>query len=177
MNNLEISSERLNKLIDDEKLYEENLTEDLNEATIAYRTKKKSTLTVDDLKSDILSRDNNMIPYIKARRKRVIVVTPFISEKMNLRNKLERYSAYAMMDSINQNEAPIASQSMYVNLTGYSGTNIERDVSYMIQFNWMLKAEIVAFYVDYEITPAMESMLNYCIRKNIKTEIRSIGVV
>lgn len=177
MNNLEISSDILNKLIKESNEYEDDLREDLNEATIAYRVKKKSTLTVDDLKSDILSRDNNMIPYIKARRKRVIVVTPFISEKMNIRAKLERYSAYAMMDSINQNEAPIASQSMYVNLTGYTGTNIERDVSYMIQFNWMLKAEIVAFYVDYEITPAMESMLNYCIRKNIKTEIRSIGVV
>ena len=66
------------------------LLEDLNEATIKYRVKQKSNLSVDDLKSDILNRDNNMLPYIKAKRKRVIVVTPFIREDMAKRHKIEQ---------------------------------------------------------------------------------------
>lgn len=174
---MEISAKILNEKLSNDDVIKEEVEENLDEATIAYRTTRKAKLSVDDLKSDILSRDNNMLPYIKSRRKRVIIVTPFLIEKLNMRHKLERYVNMAMIDSLQQNEAPIASQSMYVNLSGYSGTNIERDVSFIVQLNWALKAELVAFYVDYEMTPAMESMLNYCLRKNIKTEIRSIGVI
>lgn len=176
---MEILSEVLLKKIEDSKpiTLEEDSESELNEATIGFNVKRKSKLTIDDLKSDILNRDNNMIPFVKARRKRVIVITPFLSEKLDIRSKLERYANLAMLDSIQQNEAPIASQSFYVNLSGFSGTNIERDISYIIQFNWLLKAELVAFYVDFDITPAMESMLNYCLRKNIRTEIRSIGAI
>ena len=64
---------------------------------------------------------------------------------------------------------------MYLNLSGTSGTNLERDASFVTQLNWMLKADIVAFYIDYGITPAMESMLNFCLRKNINNELRMIG--
>lgn len=174
---MSISSKALIEIVNKDAGEGGMLLEDLNEATIKYRVKQKSNLSVDDLKSDILNRDNNMLPYIKAKRKRVIVVTPFIREDMAKRHKIERYTNYAMVDSLNQNEAPISNQSMYLNLSGYSGTNLERDVSFIVQLNWMPKAEIVAFYVDYGITPAMESLMNYCIRKNIKTEIRSIGEI
>lgn len=154
---------------------DESLIENINESTIKYRVKGKSNLNIDDLKSDILNRDNNMLPYIKAKRKRVMVVTPFLREDMTKRQKLERYVNYCVLDSLNQNEAPISSQSMYLNLSGYSGTNLERDVSFIVQLNWLSKAELVAFYVDHGISKAMESMMNYCITKNIRTEIRSIG--
>ena len=164
---MSISSEKINKFLDE--------SEELSEATIKANSKAKSSISLDDLKSDILSRDQNMLPYIKASRKRVIVVTPFLIEKMDSKHKLERYAKAATQDSFKNNEAPISSQSMYFGLSGTSGTNLERDASFVTQLNWMLKCDLVAFYIDYGITPAMESMLNFCIRKNIKNEIRKIG--
>lgn len=168
-----ISSEKILEQMEND----DDLIENINESTIKYRVKAKSNLNIDDLKSDILNRDNNMLPYIKAKRKRVMVVTPFIREDMSKRAKIERYVNYCVLDSLNQNEAPISSQSMYLNLSGYSGTNLERDVSFIVQLNWLAKSELVVFYVDYGISKAMESMMNYCITKNIRTEIRSIGEI
>lgn len=166
---MSISSEKINELLDGKT------DNTLNEATTKFNAKAKSNLDIDDLKSDILSRDDNMLPYIKANRKRVIVVTPFLIEKIDQRQKLERYAKAATQDSFKNNEAPISAQSMYLGLTGFSGTNLERDASFVTQLNWMLKADLVVFYVDYGITPAMESMINFCLRKNIRTEIRMIG--
>ena len=163
-----ISSQKINEMYDQPG-------EELSESRIGFRTEVKATIDVDDLKSDILSRDNNMIPYIKAKRKRVIVVTPFLNEKIDVKAKLDRYAKLCTIDSLNNSEAPLSSQAMYLNLSGYTGTNIERDASFITQLNWMLKAELVAFYIDYGITPAMESMMNYCTKKNINFEIRMIG--
>lgn len=166
---MSISSEKIIQLLDDGN------DNNLNEATIKANAKAKANISLDDLKSDILARDENMMPYIKASRKRVIVVTPFLIEKVDQKHKLERYAKAATQDSFKNNEAPISSQSMYLNLSGTGGTNLERDASFVTQLNWMLKADIVAFYIDYGITPAMESMLNFCLRKNINNEIRMIG--
>lgn len=149
----------------------------LNEASLSFnaKAKSKSDIGINDLKSDILGRDDNMMPYIKATRKRVIVVTPFLIERLDIKHKLERYAQLATKDSFQQNEAPISSQSMYLNLSGASGTNLERDASFITQLNWILKSDLVAVYTDYGITPAMESIINFCIRKHIKCEIRKIG--
>ena len=166
---MSISSEKIIQLLDDVN------DNNLNEAIIKANSKVKANISLDDLKSDILARDENMMPYIKASRKRVIVVTPFLIEKVEQKHKLERYAKAATQDSFKNNEAPISSQSMYLNLSGTSGTNLERDASFVTQLNWMLKADIVAFYIDYGITPAMESMLNFCLRKNINNELRMIG--
>lgn len=160
-------------MISSDKILGEN--NNLEESFIQANAKAKANISLDDLKSDILSRDENMIPYIKANRKRVIVVTPFLIEKQDQKYKLERYAKAATKDSFKNNEAPISSQSMYLGLSGTTGTNLERDASFVTQLNWMLKAELVVFYVDYGITPAMESMINFCLRKNIRTEIRMIG--
>ena len=89
---MEISAKILNEKLSNDDVIKEEVEEILDEATIAYRTARKAELSVDDLKSDILSRDNNMLPYIKSRRKRVIIVTPFLIEKLNMRHKLERLS-------------------------------------------------------------------------------------
>lgn len=166
---MSISSEKILQLLDDGN------DNNLNEATIRANAKAKANISLDDLKSDILARDENMMPYIKASRKRVIVVTPFLIEKVDQKHKLERYAKAATQDSFKNNEAPISSQLMYLNLSGTTGTNLERDASFVTQLNWMLKADIVAFYIDYGITPAMESMLNFCLRKNINNELRMIG--
>lgn len=162
---MSISSDHVIKLIDGK----------LEEATIKVNSKAKANINLDSLKSDILGRDDNMMPYIKANRKRVIVVTPFLIEKIESKHKLERYVKAATQDSFKNNEAPISAQSMYLGLSGMSGTNLERDASFVTQLNWMLKADLVAFYIDYGITPAMESMINFCIRKHINNEIRMIG--
>lgn len=163
-----ISSKKIIEILDGKD-------DNLSEATISANGKAKSNISLADLKSDILARDENMMPYIKAQRKRVIVVTPFLIEKIDQKQKLERYAKAATQNSFKQNEAPISSQSMYLGLSGTTGTNLERDASFVTQMNWMLKADLVAFYIDYGITPAMESMLNFCLRKNIKSEIRKIG--
>lgn len=166
---MSISSEKVIQILDGDT------DNNLNEAVIQANSKAKANISLDDLKSDILSRDDNMLPYIKANRKRVIVVTPFLIEKLELKHKLERYAKAATQDSFKNNEAPISAQSMYLGLSGTSGTNLERDASFVTQLNWMLKADLVVFYIDYGITPAMESMLNFCLRKNIRNEIRMIG--
>lgn len=166
---MSISSKKMIEILD-------GITDNtLDEATIRANAKAKSNISLADLKSDILHRDENMIPYIKANRKRVIVVTPFLIEKLEQKHKLERYAKAATQDSFKHNEAPISAQSMYFGLTGTTGTNLERDASFVTQMNWMLKADLVAFYIDYGITPAMESMINFCLRKQINNEIRMIG--
>lgn len=170
---MSISSDKLLDLIGNNKTDENG--ENLNEATIKANAKAKANISLNDLKSDILSRDDNMMPFIKAHRKRVIVVTPFLAESLDKKQKYERYAMQATQNSFKNNEAPISSQSMYFGLSGTSGTNLERDASFVTQLNWLLKADLVAFYIDYGITPAMESMINFCLRKNIICELRKIG--
>lgn len=166
---MSISSNKIIEFLDGNK------DNTLKEATIKANSKVKANISLDDLKSDILDRDENMMPYIKANRKRVIVVTPFLIERIDNKGKMERYAKAATQDSFKNNEAPISAQSMYLGLSGTSGTNLERDASFVTQLNWMLKADLVAFYIDLGITPAMESMINFCLRKNINNEIRMIG--
>ena len=154
---------------------EDTIEEFITESRVKFRSEVKANIDIDDFKYDILSFDNNMMPFIKSKRKLVVVITPFLGDKIEARYKLERYAKYAVQDSFRNNEAPMSSQSMYLNLSGFSGTNVERDASFVTQLNWLLKADIVAFYIDYGVTKAMESMMNYCTRRNIKFEIRMIG--
>lgn len=54
---------------------------------------------------------------------------------------------------------------------------IERDLGLQAQLTWLKAADIVAFYVDFGITPAMEVVMNAAKLKNKRIEQRTIGSV
>ena len=53
----------------------------------------------------------------------------------------------------------------------------ERDDAFLNLLSWIPRADLIAVYVDYGITPAMQVAINVAITKNKKIEYRSVGEV
>lgn len=90
--------------------------------------------------------------------------------------KMSRYAQRATKDSINKNEAPLASQLFFYTVLNDKDP-IERDIGLQSQLSWLRVADIVAVYVDFGITPAMKVAMNNAVLLQKKIEYRTIGAV
>lgn len=118
----------------------------------------------------------NNLRVTKQPRKNVILVTPFMAEDPSLAEKMKRYAARATRDSVNKNEAPLASHLFYYSVLSEKDP-IERDIGLQSQLSWLKVADIVAVYVDFSITPAMKVAIENAKRLQKKIEFRTIGSV
>lgn len=112
---------------------------------------------------------------IKQPRKAVLVVTPFVAEDPAKAALMQRYAMRCFRDSLAKNESPLVTNAMYGDLN--IRNPIERDLGLQAQLTWMKQADIVAFYVDFGTTPAMEVVMNAAKLKNKRIEQRLIGGV
>lgn len=110
---------------------------------------------------------------IRQPRRPVVVVSPFVPEELSKGPKLQRYAIRAVRDSINRNEAPLASHVMYYDLS--IRNPIERDIGLQLQLSWLKHAQAVVVYNDWGITPAMQVVLNAAAVRNKRIEFRTIG--
>ena len=119
--------------------------------------------------------DNNL-RVTKQPRRNVILVTPFMAEDPALAEKMKRYAKRATRDSLNKNEAPLASHLFYYTVLNEKDP-IERDIGLQSQLSWLRAADLIAFYVDFSVTPAMKVMLENAKRLQKRIEFRTIGAV
>ena len=88
---------------------------------------------------------------------------------------MTRYATRAAQDAMNRNEALLMANLAFLNPLGYSA--VERDDAFLNLLSWIPRADLIAVYVDYGITPAMQVAINVAITKNKKIEYRSVGEV
>lgn len=111
----------------------------------------------------------------KVSRKLAVGISPFLAEDLANASKMTRYANRAAQDATNRNEALIMANLAFLNPIG--ATAVERDDAFLNLLSWIPRADVVAVYVDYGITPAMQAAINVAITKNKKIEYRSVGEV
>lgn len=137
------------------------------------QTKVPGVLTVSSAFDKVDQRNLDVAKYT---RKRVLCITPFMAENPSKASQMERYATRALKDSLNRNEAPVMSHLFYYSVLS-SNDPIERDIGLHSQLAWLPAADLVAVYVDFGITGAMQVAINYAESKSKKIEYRSIGGV
>lgn len=110
----------------------------------------------------------------KVTRKLSIGIVPFMTEDKANAGKMERYARRCAVDALNRGEACMMTNLAFYD-SGWQATPVERDVQLHGVMAWMPKAQVVAVYVDFGITPAMQICINVAEVKNRKIEYRSIG--
>ncbi|WEM34398.1 hypothetical protein [Xanthomonas phage X1] len=118
----------------------------------------------------------NNLRVTKQPRRNVIIITPFMAEDPALAEKMKRYAARATKDSLNKNEAPLASHLFYYSVLNEKDP-IERDIGLQSQLSWLKVADVVAVYVDFSVTPAMKVAIDNARLLQKKIEFRTIGAV
>lgn len=111
----------------------------------------------------------------KVSRKLAVGISPFLAEDLANASKMTRYANRAAQDAANRNEALIMANLAFMNPAGVAA--VERDDAFLNLLSWIPRADVVAVYVDYGITPAMQVAINVAISKNKKIEYRSVGEV
>lgn len=118
-------------------------------------------------------------PLIRFRK--VIIESPY-------RGDVERNKAYlklAMLDSIMRGEAPSASHKLYTDILDDNDEK-ERQLGLNLGFAWLQAADLVAFYIDWGMSPGMSACLEdlrtfrfrvpHEMRKVSLDALRSIGI-
>lgn len=111
----------------------------------------------------------------RQQRTCVAILAPFASEDKSLAARYERYVGYCMKDSLKRTEAPYSTTAIYQFLN--PSIQVERDIGLQCVLNWMARAQLVAIYIDYDITPAMQECIDIAKRRNLKLEYRAIGKI
>lgn len=122
------------------------------------------------------ARPEDNLRVTKQPKRNVILITPFMAEDPALAEKMKRYAKRATKDSLNKNEAPLASHLFYYSVLNEKDP-IERDIGLQAQLSWIRVADLVAVYVDFSITPAMKVAINNAKLLQKKIEYRTIGSV
>lgn len=126
------------------------------------------------LGSAFAKKDMRELDSIRYRKKRVILISPFMAEDYSLAPRMERYALHAVRDSVNRGEAPLAA-NLFFYMSIDVTSKIERDIGLHAALTWIKGCELVAAYVDHGVTPAMQAALNVAESRSKKIEFRSIG--
>jgi len=103
--------------------------------------------------------------------KKVIIESPYAGDiERNI-----KYARVCLKDSLNRNEAPLASHLLYTQ-EGVLDDTVERERMQGINAGlaWIEFADIHVFYIDYGMSKGMEYALNYSTDKGVKTVFRKI---
>ena len=111
---------------------------------------------------------------------RVLIESPYgsrpdgsrCSNEELLRN--EDYMMRAMLDSLDRGEAPFASHAMYPLVLDDANPG-ERRTGMEAGFCWGETAELIAVYMDYDVTPGMAEGIARWSSMEKKIEYRKIG--
>ena len=103
--------------------------------------------------------------------KRVILESPYAGD-------IERNVEYArkcLRDSLERNEAPIASHLLYTQ-DGVLNDDVEEERMWGIDAGlvWKEVADLHVFYVDFGMSGGMKYALEYAAKNNINVEFRTI---
>ena len=114
---------------------------------------------------------------VKYQKKCVVGITPFVPEDPANAGKMQRYSKRAAVDGGNRGEAIMMANRAFMSTLTSASSTIAQDDTFVGLLSWIPRADLVAVYVDFGITPAMQVAINVAEAKNRKIEYRSIGAV
>ena len=117
----------------------------------------------------------SVLNVVKVSRKLAVGISPFLAEDPSKASKMTRYANRAAQDATNRNEALIMANLAFLSPLG--ATAVERDDAFLNLLSWIPRADVVAVYVDYGFTPAMQVAISVAVTKNKKIEYRSVGEV
>lgn len=101
--------------------------------------------------------------------KKVILESPYAGDvERNI-----QYARQCLKDSLNRNEAPIASHLLYTQVLNDNVPN-ERELGIDAGLVWKDVADLHVFYIDYGMSKGMEYALEKAKENNIKTEFRKL---
>ena len=118
---------------------------------------------------------DDVLRVIYAPRRSVVLISPFAAEDFSIAAAVQRYGERCVRDSLGRGESPLASHLFYSTLNVRNP--IERDIGLLSQLSWIPKSDMVAVYVDFGLTKAMEVAINTAQIKSKKIEYRTIGSV
>lgn len=113
---------------------------------------------------------------VRPNKRCVVGISPFAPEDPMNAGLMGRYSKRCALDSANRNEAILMANRSFLSMSSYS-SSIERDDAFTSLLSWIVRCDLVAIYVDFGVTPAMQVAINVAESKNKKIEYRSIGEV
>ena len=103
--------------------------------------------------------------------KKVIIESPYAG---NIKQNI-KYARACLKDSLNRNEAPLASHLLYTQDGVLDDTvQAERMQGINAGLAWKEFADLHVFYVDYGMSNGMKYALNYLTNKNTKTVFRKL---
>lgn len=123
----------------------------------------------------VLDAAPETVQYARAKRNRVIALTPFAGEDTVNLQRFKRYSKRVIQDCISRGEAGIVVNAFLASTD--SMTTQGRAIAIGSAVEWVKTAEIVAVYEDYGITPTMQTILNVAQQRNKRIEFRTVGPV
>lgn len=92
--------------------------------------------------------------------KRVMIESPYSGKTPTERKRNGKYLEACMFDSLEKGEAPFASHGLYTQYLKDSDPK-ERKQGMACGRVWAETADIIAFYVDYGVSPGMLDMLDW----------------
>lgn len=131
--------------------------------------------TVQKTASTVLQYDANDVLHVaKQPRKTVVLVSPFMAEDLAKGSMYSRYATRCVQDSLNKNEAPLASHLLYYQVLN-TNNQIERDVGLLCQLSWIKDCDLVAVYIDMGMTAAMKVVTEVAMLRNKRIEYRTLS--
>ena len=107
-------------------------------------------------------------------RKCVLIVSPFMAENPTEAKHMSRYATRCVQDALNRHEAPISTNLFYYDTLNIK-VSIDRDIGLQSALSWVHCAELIAVYMDFGVTQAMQLIINTAKMKSKKFEFRSIA--
>jgi len=108
---------------------------------------------------------------------RVMVESPFKAQEFTAK-VLDRYARRCMKDSLDRGESPFMSHMLYPKRTGGvldDNDPEEREQGLDGHNNWLKVSQLVAVYIDYNISAGMEDAMDRASKFTIPVKVRRIG--
>lgn len=106
--------------------------------------------------------------------KRVIVESPYFHIFRTHQWHYRHYLMRAMLDCLENGEAPFASHYIYTEILS-DNIKDERRKGFAAGFAWMAKADLVAVYQDWGVSAGMRKGIDEADRLGIQIAFREIG--
>lgn len=156
------------------------------EATVAYRTGQpdphnvapadKEPVGVQPIASHFADKpEETILNAAFSVRKCVLVLSPFMAEDPASAKKMVRYATRCIQDCLARHEAPISTNLFFYDTLNFK-VSIDHDVGLQSMLSWVKSADLIAVYIDHEVTQAMQLVINTAQMKSKKLEYRTISV-
>ena len=157
------------------------------EATIAYQTGQpqpkavakpdREPVGVQPIASHFADKpEEQIVNSAFSPRKCVLVLSPFMAEDPASARKMVRYATRCIQDCLNRHEAPISTNLFFYDTLNFK-VSIDKDVGLQSMLSWVKNADLIAVYIDYDVTQAMQVVINTAQMKSKKLEYRTISTV